>query len=330
MRVPRRAALAAVLGDVRRDELEDDQGGRERERRRERQVDEDEHDPAELDDRDEDGVRQGGASASGVVLRGAQPQRDRGDAHDDVAGHDHAVVDVLALVERVEQRREAERQHEHAEHLDHRGDAEEDVVVVVGRREPRVVDPRPPDREHREQEPGDRRCPVPELEQVRRLRARLAERHDEREVEEQLQWRRGAVRLVRVAPDHAPQAVVEGRASGCLGVRVLRLAHRAALPGHAAAPVASCCHMGRGDRIAGSRRRPPGDGAGSARRASSRRSARVLSARGAAPRPGRRRRRARPRRDRRRGARARAPRAARGVRRMPRSGGRPRWRRRAR
>ena len=201
-------------------------------RRGERQVHEDEHDPAELGDRHEQHVGEGGATATGVVLRGAQPERDRGDAHDDVPGDDHAVVDVLALVERVEERRKAERQDEHPEHLHHRGDAEEDVVVVVGRREPRVVDPRPPDREHREQESADRRCPVPELEQVRGLRARLAERHDEREVEEQLERRRGAVRLVGVAADHPPQAVVERRASGCLGVRVLRaaLAHRALPP----------------------------------------------------------------------------------------------------
>ena len=44
---------------------------------------------------------------------------------------------------------------------------------------------------------------MPELEQVRRLGAGLAERDDEREIEEQLERRRGAMRLVRVAADHA-------------------------------------------------------------------------------------------------------------------------------
>ena len=67
-----------------------------------------------------------------IVLRRAQPERDRGDPHDDVAGDHDAVVEVLALRERVEDRRHAEREDEDAEHLDERRDAEEDVVVVVG------------------------------------------------------------------------------------------------------------------------------------------------------------------------------------------------------
>ncbi len=53
---------------------------------------------------DDDRVGQRRPSVRGVVAGDPQPERDRRDAHDHVPGDHHAVVEVLALVDRMERR----------------------------------------------------------------------------------------------------------------------------------------------------------------------------------------------------------------------------------
>ena len=102
---------------------------------------------------DDDRVGQRRPTVRRVVAGDAQPGRDHRDAHDHVAGDHHAVVEVLALVDRLERRRQPEGEHEYSEHLHEGRDAEEHVVGVVSRGEPRVVDPGEADREHRDEKP---------------------------------------------------------------------------------------------------------------------------------------------------------------------------------
>ena len=99
-------------------------------------------------------------------------------------------------VDRLEHRRQPEREHEDADHLHHRQQAVDPVVGVVGRGEPRVLDPCPDDGEHGEAEPDRAGPPVPLGEVVGRLVPRGAEGDDERQVVEQLERcrRRGGAR----------------------------------------------------------------------------------------------------------------------------------------
>jgi len=145
-----------------------------------------------------------------VVAVDLRPQEQGRHAHDHVARHHHAVVERVAVVDRLEHLRQAEREHDHADHLHHRGHPEEPVVGVVGRREPRVVHPRPDDRERREREARDPRPRVAIGDEVRELVGRGAERDDDRQIEEQLQRRGAAAFLVRIATGEAA-APVSGR-----------------------------------------------------------------------------------------------------------------------
>ena len=61
-------------------------------------------------------------------------------------------------LDRGEHRRKTEREDDDADHLQHRHQAVDPVVGVVGRREPAEVDPRPADGERREGERGQPRC----------------------------------------------------------------------------------------------------------------------------------------------------------------------------
>ena len=184
------------------------------ERRHDREVDDREHDPEDLRDRDRPDVRQGSRAARRVVAGRAQPEEDHRHAHDDVARDHDAVVEDVALLDRRERLLEPEREHDHAEHLHHRREPHHPVVGVVGRREPRVVDPGPGDRERREAEAEDAGEEVAVREVVRELVRGDAERDDERQVVEQLERRRAAVLLVRVATGHPPPAV-RAVARGC-------------------------------------------------------------------------------------------------------------------
>ena len=152
-------------------------------------------DPEQLDDGDAPGVPQRGLPPLGVAGGRPQPQRDHGEPHDRVAQHHRrrlAVGEDVGHPGREEQR---------ADHDDEGEQAEDDVVVVVRRREPRVVHPRPPDREPGHRVADDRRVvrvgePVVQLGRVAR------DGDDEDEVEEQLERGGGTVRLVGVARDH--------------------------------------------------------------------------------------------------------------------------------
>ena len=172
-----------------------------------RQVEEHERDPADLRDPDRDRVRARRRGALGIVARDLQPQGDERDAHDHVARDHHAVVERVAVVDRLEHLRQAEREHDHADHLHERRQPEEPVVGVVGRGEPRVVQPRPDDPEGREREAGDPGARVPVGDEVRELVGGRAEGDDDRQVVEQLQRRGRAMVLVRVAAAEAAPAV---------------------------------------------------------------------------------------------------------------------------
>ena len=147
----------------------------------------------DLRDRDRPDVGHRRRPPRRIVARRARPQEHHRHAHDDVAGDHHAVVEHVAVVDRRERLLEAEREHDHADHLHHRREAQHPVVGVVGRREPRVVDPRPGDGERREREADDPRPDVTRRRRSARARSRRPERDDERQVEEQLERRRGAV-----------------------------------------------------------------------------------------------------------------------------------------
>ena len=120
---------------------------------------------------------------------------DHREAHDGVPQHDG---DRLAVLEDVGHPGREEQRTDH----DHEGEQpEDDVVVVVGRREPRVVHPGPPDRE-----PGHRvaehRAVVRLGQPVVQLGGVARDRDDEDQVEEQLERGRGPVPLARVARHH--------------------------------------------------------------------------------------------------------------------------------
>ena len=91
---------------------------------------------------------------------------------------------------------------------------EDPVVGVVGRREPGEVDPGPGDRERAQREAEQARLDVVLGDEVRQLVGGDAEGDDEREVEEQLERRRRAVGLRRVAPVH-PGASMRQRRPAC-------------------------------------------------------------------------------------------------------------------
>ena len=174
-----------------------------------RRVRDRERDPADLRDRDPAHVGHAGLPALRRRAGGAQPLEQQPDAHHDVARDDHHVVDVLALVDRLEQRRQAEREDHDADHLHHRRQAVEPVVDVERGREPREVDPRPRDREGGDREAEQGRLDVPFGQVVRELVGREPVRDHEHQVEQQLQRRGDAVLLVRIAPAHARPAMDE-------------------------------------------------------------------------------------------------------------------------
>ena len=165
--------------------------------------------PAGLRDEDRDHVGHRRGAPLRILPRRARPLRDHRHPHHHVAGHHHAVVHVVGVVDRVEHVGDAERQHEHPEHLDQRQQPEDPVVRVVGGREPGEVDPGPADGERDEREAEHARADVVLRQVVRQLVGRDPERDHEGQVEEQLQRRGRTVVLVRVAPGHAGDAVSE-------------------------------------------------------------------------------------------------------------------------
>ena len=199
--VPRGAA-ADVLGDERADQLDQDEDHDPGEHHADARVGEREEDPADLRDGEGEDEDLADLAPVGVLPGRPHPLGDHRHPHDHVAQHHHAVVDVLAVLERGEHPGQAERQHDDAHHLHHRGEAVHPVVGVVRRGEPREVDPGPRHRERREAEPDDPRAHVAGGEEVGQLVGGGAERDHERQVEQQLQRRRRAAAFVRVAPGH--------------------------------------------------------------------------------------------------------------------------------
>ena len=140
--VPRRA-VAGVLGPARRGHLQ-----RRRARRTTTQPtvpcaeqDRAQH-PEDLDDGDAAGVAQRRTPGRGVLAGHPQPQRDHREPHDHVADDDEPEVVLLAG-----RAATPAASDEHAGHHHEGEQPEDDVVGVVGAREPRVVHPGPPDRE---------------------------------------------------------------------------------------------------------------------------------------------------------------------------------------
>jgi hypothetical protein len=99
----------AALGDDGADDLEGEQHGEERERRPDRKVSDRERHPADLRDADRRHVLARRGRPLGVVARHQRPEEDERRAHDHVAGHHDAVVERLAVVDRREHLRQAER-----------------------------------------------------------------------------------------------------------------------------------------------------------------------------------------------------------------------------
>ena len=176
----------------------------------EREIDEDQHHPADLGDRDGDGIGQAGAAPGGILPGRAQPLEHHGDAHDHVAEHHDRIVEVFAVLDRGEHARQADRQDQHADHLHHGDDPENPVVGVIGRGEPGEIDPGPADGEARKAEADQGRRVVALRQRMGELGGREPEGDHEGQVEQQFERRRDAVRLVWIASAHAPGVMVEG------------------------------------------------------------------------------------------------------------------------
>jgi hypothetical protein len=107
-----------------------------------------------LRDANGEGIGLAGPAPWRILPGCAQPQEDHGDPHHHVAGHGDAVVDWLALVDRMEDLGEAESEDDHSDHLHHRREPERPIVGVVCRGEPGEVDPGPADRKDGQGEGG--------------------------------------------------------------------------------------------------------------------------------------------------------------------------------
>ena len=129
--------------------------------------------------------------------RDPQPQPYERDPHHDVARDHHAPVLVH------EHAGNAGCEDQDARDLQEDGEPVDHVVGVVGGSEPREVHPRPPDREEDEwiREQHVRRVSVHQT--VVQTRRGLRDGDDERQIGEQLEWRRGAVLLFGIPTGHA-------------------------------------------------------------------------------------------------------------------------------
>ena len=134
--------------------------------------------------------------ADRVVVGGAQPEGDQRGPHHEVADEHDVEVAVL------EGARHAGGEDQHADHLHEHEQPVDDVVVVVRRREPREVHPRPPDGEEHEHVADDRVSSVAVADVVVEQRRRPRDGDDEAEVVEQLERGRRPVLLRRVARPH--------------------------------------------------------------------------------------------------------------------------------
>lgn len=134
-----------------------------------------------------------------------QPLGDQRETHDRVAEPDGQVHMVL------EGPRHPGGEDQDTGDLHQRHDPVERVVVVVRRGEPGEVHPRPPDGEEDHRVVEDALARVSRRHGVHQLAARLGDGHDEAQVEEELQRRRDAVRLVPPPGGHSAQGPESGR-----------------------------------------------------------------------------------------------------------------------
>ena len=191
------------------------------------QEDRPEH-PQQLDEGHGSGVAQRRTTDLGVLARHPQPERDHRDTHDQVADDDDPEV---VLGPRRARRPGGEDQD--AGHHHEGEQPEDDVVGVVGTREPRVVHPRPPDREEHHGVAGDAR-EVALREVVVERRGHGSDGDHEAQVEEQLERCRRAVFLVGVPARHRPVPGDRGK-TATHGVPVtIRRPRRARPPASAA------------------------------------------------------------------------------------------------
>jgi hypothetical protein len=144
----------------------------------------------------------------------AQPLEDHRDAHDDIAKHHDAVVDIRSMIERGEQTRQADGEDEHADHLHHGRDPINPVVRVESRSEPGKIHPGPAGGEHREAEAQKPGGVVPLGKQVGKLRCSQPKGDNEGQVEQKLQRRCDPVILMRIAPAHRRGQVMGGQRAG--------------------------------------------------------------------------------------------------------------------
>ena len=103
----------------------------------------------------------------------------------------------------LEHRGHARGEDERAGNLDEHRQPIRHVVAVVRGGEPGEVHPRPPDGEEHHQVADEARERVRVGDGMVQSGGRLRDRDDEDEIEQQLQGRGGAVRLVRRSPGHA-------------------------------------------------------------------------------------------------------------------------------
>ena len=118
------------------------------------------------------------------------------------------------MLDRGEHARQADRQDQHADHLHHGDEPENPVVGVIGRGEPREIDPGPADGEAREAEADQAGGVVALRQRMGELGGREPEADHERQVEQQLERSRDAVRLVPIASAHPPGVMVERCGAG--------------------------------------------------------------------------------------------------------------------
>lgn len=200
MRVPGRAAVPA-LGEHRSGKLDQQKDDGEHGAGLDREIDQYLHHPADLCDGDGRDIGEADVPPRRILPGRAQPLEDHGDAHDDVAQHHDGIVEMLAMLDRSEHARQADGQHQHADHLHHGDQAVDPVVRVIGRGEPGEIDPGPADGEAGKAEAEQPHRIVARRQGMRQLRGGKAESSDEGQVEEQLQRRGDAMLLMRIAAE---------------------------------------------------------------------------------------------------------------------------------
>ena len=105
-------------------------------------------------------------------------------------------------------------EYQHADHLHHGHDPEQPVVGVVGRGEPREIDPGPADRKARKAKADEAREKVAVCQPRGGLGGGEAEAGCKRQIEQEFKWRGDAVRLMRIASTHAPRVVATDADAG--------------------------------------------------------------------------------------------------------------------